>query len=119
MTKMMLGRHTADLLNPQDVKLLPPNFKMPEIEKFDGSSCPRIHIQSYMMAMATKVCDEEAMAARFHLSLNRPADAWFINLKPGLRQIWEHIKAIFMEKYKGNIEWQTTRAHVMGTIQEG
>ena len=30
---------------------LPPKFKMPNLNKFDGISCPKSHMKMYMRAM--------------------------------------------------------------------
>ena len=30
---------------------LPPKFKMPTLDKFDGIGCPKIHLKVYMRAM--------------------------------------------------------------------
>ena len=117
LSKMAMGNNGMGLLTPQDVKPLPANFKMPEIEKFDGSTCPRVHIQNYVLGMGTKGCNDEEMAQRFHLSLKSPADAWYVDLKPEERSSWEQIKAIFLEKYKGNMTWKVTREDVLATTQ--
>ena len=117
MKSMALGKNADGLINPKEIQPFPKNLKVPDLEKFDGSSCPRLHIQSYMMAMATKGFDEAGMAAHFHVSLVKPAIGWYIDLAPEERKTWDGIKSLFMEKYKGNVEWKTTRAHVLGTIQ--
>ena len=117
LSKIAMGNNGIGLLTPQDVKPLPANFKMPEIEKFDGSTCPRVHIQSYVLAMGTKGCDEAEMAQCFHMTLKSPADAWYLDLKSEERDSWEQIKAIFLEKYKGNMTWKVTREDVLATTQ--
>ena len=30
---------------------LPPKFKMPNLDKFDGTDCPKSHLKMYMRAM--------------------------------------------------------------------
>ena len=41
---------------------LPPKFKMPTLEKFDGTSCPKSHLKMYMRAMQPLGTTEEVLA---------------------------------------------------------
>ena len=61
MNKMALGKDAKGFINPKEIQTFQKNLKVPDLEKFDGSSCPRIHIQSYMMAMSTKGFDKAGM----------------------------------------------------------
>ena len=57
MEKMMKRAHKMkDLMDYQSLSLflnvrLPPKFKMPTLDKFDGTSCPKSHLKMYMKAM--------------------------------------------------------------------
>ena len=41
---------------------LPPKFKMPTLDKFDGTSCPKSHLKMYMRAMQPLGATEEVLA---------------------------------------------------------
>ena len=41
---------------------LPPKFKMPTLDKFDGTSCPKSHLKMYIRAMQPLGATEEVLA---------------------------------------------------------
>ena len=57
MEKMMKRAHKMeDLMDYQSLSLflnvrLPPKFKMPTLDKFDVTGCPKSHLRMYMKAM--------------------------------------------------------------------
>ncbi|XP_039168755.1 uncharacterized protein LOC120293469 [Eucalyptus grandis] len=57
---------------------MPKKFKMPEFEKYDGTSCPKAHLQMYHVRMAQYVKNEPLMIQSFHASLTGPALNWYI-----------------------------------------
>ncbi|XP_039165443.1 pentatricopeptide repeat-containing protein At4g21065 [Eucalyptus grandis] len=68
---------------------MPKKFKMPEFEKYDGTSCPKAHLQMYHVCMAQYVKNEPLMIQSFHASLTGPALNWYImkniNLLDGMK----------------------------------
>ena len=56
------ARKMEDLMDYQSLLLfpdvrLPPKFKMPTLDKFDGTGCPKSHLKMYMRAMQPPRCD--------------------------------------------------------------
>ena len=57
MEEMIKRAHkTEDLMDNQSLSLLPnvrlpPKFKMPTLDKFDGTGCPKSHLKMYVRAM--------------------------------------------------------------------
>ena len=49
---------------------LPPDFKMPEIERDTGRGCPRIHLRLYSIVMRAHRLDEAQMLMLFPMSLS-------------------------------------------------
>ena len=50
------ARKMEDLMDYDSLSLfpdvrLPPKFKMPTLDKFDGTGCPKSHLKMYMKAM--------------------------------------------------------------------
>ena len=50
---------------------LPPKFKMPTLDKFDGTGCPKSHLKMYMKAMQPLGATEEVLARMFQNTLTR------------------------------------------------
>ena len=59
------------------VVALPVEFRMPDIERYIGIGCPRIHLQLYTVVMHGHRLDETQMIMLFPLSLSGGAQRWF------------------------------------------
>ena len=59
---------------------LPPKFKMPNLDKFDGTGCPKSHLKMYMRAMQPLGVIKEVLAQMFQNTLTRATLRWFHNL---------------------------------------
>ena len=59
------------------VAALPVEFRMPDIERYTGIGCPRIHLQLYTVVMRGHRLDETQMIMLFPLSLSGGAQRWF------------------------------------------
>ena len=66
---------------------LPPKFKMPTLDKFDGIGCPKSYLKMYMRAMQPLGAAEELLAQMFQNTLMEPllsgSSTWKI-LKQGV-----------------------------------
>ena len=75
-----------DLMDYQSLSLfpgvrLPPKFKMPVLDNFDGFGCPKSHLKMYMRAMQPLGAIEEMLAQMFQNTLTRAAHRWFLNME--------------------------------------
>ena len=59
---------------------LPPKFKTPTLDKFDGTGYPKSHLKMYMRAMQPLGAIEELLAQMFQNTLTRAALRWFLDL---------------------------------------
>ena len=59
----------------------PPKFKMPSLDKFDGTSCPKAHSKMYTKALQPLGAIEKLLAQMFQNTLTGAAFRWFLNLK--------------------------------------
>lgn len=100
-----------------DVRL-PSKFKMPTLDKFDGTSCPKSHLKMYMRAMQPLGMTEEVLAQMFQDTLTEAALRWFLNLDNARARSWEDICYEFHKQYKYNIEVDITRRDLKTTKQE-
>ncbi|RVW31076.1 hypothetical protein CK203_093174 [Vitis vinifera] len=57
-----------------------PSFRMPEIERYTGIGCHRIHLRLYSTVMRAHELDEAQMVMLFPMSLSGVAQRWFTSL---------------------------------------
>ena len=74
-----------DLMDYQSLSLfldvrLPPKSKMPTLNKFDTTGCPKSHLKMYMKTMQPLGATEELLDQMFPNTLTRVALRWFLNL---------------------------------------
>ena len=63
---------------------LPDKFKMPQLQKFDGTGDPRIHLSQYMTTMSTTKAPRSVVARLFVLSLEGTAVNWYHGLEKSI-----------------------------------
>ena len=84
------------------VAALPVEFRMPDIERYTGIGCPRIHLQLYTVVMHGHRLDETQMIMIFPLSLSGAARRWFASLDPLRRRTWADLGQEFIKQYSFN-----------------
>ncbi|RVW60501.1 Retrovirus-related Pol polyprotein from transposon 17.6 [Vitis vinifera] len=84
------------------VAALPVEFRMPDIERYTGIGCPRIHLQLYSTVMRGHRLDEAQMIMLFPLSLSGAAQRWFASLDPSRRRTWADLGQEFIRQYSFN-----------------
>ena len=84
------------------VAALPSEFRMPNIERYTGIGCPRIHLQLYNAVMRGHRLDEAQMIMLFPLSLSGAAQRWFASLDPSRRRTWVDLGQEFIRQYSFN-----------------
>ena len=76
---------------------------MPDIKKYTGIGCPRIHLQLYSAVMRGHRLDEEQMIILFPLSLSGTAQRWCSSLDLSRRRRWADLGQEFIRQYSFNI----------------
>ena len=76
---------------------------MPDIERYMGIGCPRIHLQLYSAVMHRHRLDEAQMIMLFHLLLSGVAQRWFASLDPSRSRTWADLGQEFIRQYSFNI----------------
>ena len=88
---------------------LPPKFKMPNLDKFHGTDCPKPYLKMYIRAMQPLGMTEEVLAQMFQNTLTGASLRWFLNLDDARARSWEDICREFHKQYKYNMEVDITR----------
>ena len=68
-----------------DEDKIPDKFKMPQLQKFDGTGDQRIHLSQYITTMSTTKAPISVVAKLFVLSLEGMAVNWYHGLEKSIR----------------------------------
>ncbi|CAL1370875.1 unnamed protein product [Linum trigynum] len=93
--------------------IIPHKFKMPEFEKYDGTTCPRNHLITYCNKMATHVRDDKLMIHCFQNSLSGLAARWYMQLERSKVKRWQDLADAFMKHYKHNQDLAPDREYLL------
>ena len=85
------GSAVWDDLEGMLVANLPVKFRMPDIERYTGISCHRIHLRLYSTMMRAHRLDESHMIILFPLSLSGVAQRWFASLESSRCRTWDDL----------------------------
>ena len=78
----------------------PPKFKMPSLDKFNGTGCPKAHLKIYTRALQPLGATEELLVQMFQNKITGAALRWFLNLEDSRIRTWEDIANEFYKQYK-------------------
>ena len=89
-------------LNPNDLNLvsdlvIPSHFKMPRFEKYDGTSCPKMHLIMYCNKMTMHAHNEKLLIHIFQESLTGATSEWYLRLKRNQACTWRDLSRAFLE----------------------
>ncbi|CAL1362599.1 unnamed protein product [Linum trigynum] len=82
--------------------IIPNKFKIPEFEKYDGTTCPRNHLIMYCNKMANHIRDDKLMIHCFQNSLSGSALRWYMQLERSKVKRWQDLADAFIRHYKHN-----------------
>lgn len=94
--------------------VLPPNFQMPNVEKYDGTTCPRMHLRIYCNAIFQWGHDERILVQMFGQSLEKNARKWLTSQERNNVSTWRALTRSFINHYRFNLELLLTREEVEG-----
>ncbi|KAA0032021.1 Gag-pro-like protein [Cucumis melo var. makuwa] len=58
--------------------VIPPKFKTPDFEKYNGTTCPKSHLVMYCRKMSAYAHDDKLLICCFQDSLVGPASRWYM-----------------------------------------
>ncbi|KAL6312346.1 hypothetical protein AAG906_008000 [Vitis piasezkii] len=77
-------------------------FRMPDIERYTGIGCPRLHLRLYSTVMRAHGLDEPQMITLFPLSLSGAAQRWFASLEASRHRTWDDLAQEFLRQFSFN-----------------
>ena len=89
--------------------VIPPKFKMPKFEKYNGTKCPENHLATYCNKMARHAHDEGLLIHVFYDTLTKATAQWYWRLKKNQIRTWRDLARAFLERYKYMLETAPNR----------
>ena len=84
-------------------------FKIPIFAKYDGVSCPKLHLRSYVQKIQPLTADRKLQVHFFQESLSGTQLEWFYQLEGTNIRTWEDLGAAFYKQYQYNTDLAPTR----------
>ncbi|KAL4302462.1 hypothetical protein GQ457_10G004480 [Hibiscus cannabinus] len=78
----------------------PPKFKIPEFEKYDGTTCPLTHLTMYCRRMTPYLENEKLLIHCFQDSLSGSVAQWYTQLSRVNIKTCQDLSKAFLEQYK-------------------
>jgi len=98
----------AELCLVPDV-IIPPKFKVPNFDKYKGTTCPKNHLKMYNRKMGAYSKNEKMLMHFFQESLTGAAVTWYANLEPSRVHSWKDLMVTFIRKYQYNSDMAPDR----------
>ncbi|XP_058008592.1 uncharacterized protein LOC131182997 [Hevea brasiliensis] len=98
--------------------VVPKKFKVPEFEKYNGTSDPRIHLTTYIAKMSALTEDDKLLIHFFHEGLTGSALRWYVQLDRSKLHAWKDLADAFLKQYKFNCDVTLTRRDLQNLLQK-
>ena len=79
--------------------VIPHKFKAPTFAKYDGASCPKLHLRSYVRKIQPYTADKNLWIHFFQDSLSGTQLEWFYQLDGASIRNWEDLATAFYKQY--------------------
>ena len=89
--------------------VIPPKFKVPDFDKYKGTTCPKNHLKMYCRKMGAYSRDEKLLMHFFQESLAGAAITWYTNLEASRISSWKDLMAAFIRQYQYNTDMAPNR----------
>jgi len=89
--------------------VIPPKFKVPDFDKYKGTTCPKNHLKMYTRKMMAYSKDEKLLMHFFQESLIGAAVTWYNNLEHSRVRSWKDLIVAFIRQYQYNSDMALDR----------
>ena len=107
----VLGMDANDLGLVSRVKV-PPKFKPPTFEKYNGTSCPVTHATAYFRNMSVYTEDQGLLIHLFQDSLSGASLEWYMKLEKTHIRCWKDLARAFVKHYQYNMDMAPNRTQL-------
>ncbi|GAU18577.1 hypothetical protein TSUD_325690 [Trifolium subterraneum] len=99
--KDLFGQDAHELCLVPDV-VVPHKFKVPDFEKYKGSTCPKAHLIMYARKMSTQSNNDKLLINYFQDSLTGAALRWYMDLDKANVSSFNDLASAFIRQYNYN-----------------
>ncbi|GAU51903.1 hypothetical protein TSUD_416880 [Trifolium subterraneum] len=99
--KDLFGQDAHELCLVPDV-VVPHKFKVPDFEKYKGSTCPKAHLVMYARKMSTQSSNDKLLIHYFQDSLTGAALRWYMDLDRANVSSFNDLASAFIRQYNYN-----------------
>ena len=97
---------------------LPPKFKMPSLDSYDGTRDPFDHIATFKTTMHLQGIPEEIICRAFPTTLKGPTRVWFSKIPPNSLSSFEELSKLFVNNFIGGQRHKRSSSSLL-TIEQG
>ena len=97
---------------------LPPKFKMPSLDSYDGARDPFDHIATFKTTIHLQGVPDEIMCRAFPITLKGPAQVWFSKIPPNTVSSFEELSKLFFNNFIGGQRHKRSSSSLL-TIEQG
>ncbi|XP_019416376.1 PREDICTED: uncharacterized protein LOC109327661 [Lupinus angustifolius] len=98
--------------------VLPPNFKVLEFEKYNGTTCPKSHLHMYARKMAAYHGNDKLLIHCFQDSLVGAPMSWYIRLEKTQIRSFLDLSNAFVKQYNYNEDASPYRAQLQNMAKK-
>ncbi|KAK2370575.1 hypothetical protein QL285_083616 [Trifolium repens] len=99
--KELFGQNAHELCLVPNV-VIPHKFKVPDFEKYKGSTCPRAHLVMYARKTSTRTDNDKLIIHYFQDSLTGAALRWYMDLDSTDIRNFNDLASAFIRQYNYN-----------------
>ena len=92
--------------------VIPHKFKALVFTKYDGVSCPKLYLRSYVRKIQPHTADRNLWVHLFQESLSGTQLEWFYQLEGASVRNWEDLVAAFYRQYQYNADLAPTHTQL-------
>ncbi|KAK3013280.1 hypothetical protein RJ639_008188 [Escallonia herrerae] len=97
---------------------LPPNFRMPQCDLYDGTGDPGEHVYQFQTNMLLLQVSDAVMCRAFPTTLRKAAHAWFKYLQPRSIYSFGQLSDLFQKYFVSSRSRRKNSASLLNSVQE-
>ena len=92
---------------------LPPKFRLPQLESYNGFKDPLDHIESFKTLMLLQMTLDEVMCRAFPTTFKRVARVWFSQIPPRTIVDFKQLSKSFVRHFIGGQRHRKPNSHLL------